>query len=104
MGDLMDTGPTEVDRIARLLMAEWERVEGTPVNASYVATFADMARAVIADREENERDALFAVRRAWLDSGPEPAYHRMHQDNLRRNWPVLYDAIRKAVNHDSRTV
>lgn len=53
------------------------------------------------DREENERDALFAVRKAWLDSGPVPAYHRMHQDNLRRNWPVLYDAIQKVINSGS---
>lgn len=50
---------------------------------------------------ENERDALFAVRKAWLDSGPVPAYHRMHQDNLRRNWPVLYDAIQKVINSGS---
>lgn len=41
----------EVDRVARLLMAEWERVEGRPVNTSYVATFVDMARVVIADRD-----------------------------------------------------
>lgn len=33
------------EEIARLLMAEWERVEG-PVSSSYVANFADMARAV----------------------------------------------------------
>jgi hypothetical protein len=39
----------EVDRVARLLIAEWERVEHKPVNVSYVSTFADMARVVIAD-------------------------------------------------------
>jgi hypothetical protein len=39
----------EVDRVARVLMAAWEQAEGTPVSPSYVATFADLARAVIAD-------------------------------------------------------
>lgn len=43
-------GRDEVDRVARLLIAEWERVEGSPVNVSYIATFSDMARVVIADR------------------------------------------------------
>lgn len=32
--------------IARTLMAAWEKAEGEKVNPSYVATFADMARAV----------------------------------------------------------
>lgn len=49
----------EVDRVARILMSEWERVEHKPVNVSYVATFADMARAVIADR--NASGALVAI-------------------------------------------
>ena len=40
----------EVDRVARLLMAAWEQAEGQAPAASYVASFADMARAVIADR------------------------------------------------------
>ena len=40
----------EVDRVARLLMAAWEQAEGRAPTVSYVATFADMARAVIADR------------------------------------------------------
>jgi hypothetical protein len=47
MSDVPDD--TEVDRIARLLMAEWARVEHVAVNTSFIATFADMARAVIAD-------------------------------------------------------
>ena len=62
---LPDSTPTEreagdvgeVDRVARVLMTEWERVEREPVTASYVATFADMARAVIADHAERERAA-----------------------------------------------
>lgn len=36
-----------VDDMARALMAEWERVEKAPVSASFVATFADMARAAL---------------------------------------------------------
>jgi hypothetical protein len=40
----------DVNRVARLLIAEWERVEGKPVNVSYIATFVDMARAVLGDR------------------------------------------------------
>src|SRR3954471_13662019 len=52
MGDRAKASPerAEIDRVARILIAEWERVEGTPVNVSYLATFVDMARAVIADR------------------------------------------------------
>lgn len=45
----MAASDRETDRIARVLMAEWERAEGKPVNPSYVATFADMARAVLDD-------------------------------------------------------
>lgn len=55
MGDGMDYATpenAEIDRVAQLLMDEWERVEGKPVNASYVATFVDMARTVIADQKE----------------------------------------------------
>jgi hypothetical protein len=36
----------QVNQFARVLIAEWERVEG-PVSASYVANFADMARALL---------------------------------------------------------
>lgn len=39
----------EINHLARVLMAAWENAEGKPVNVSYVATFADMARAVLAD-------------------------------------------------------
>jgi hypothetical protein len=44
-----DTDPTrdDVNNIARIMMAEWERVEHKPVNVSYISTFADMARAVL---------------------------------------------------------
>lgn len=41
---------TEVDRVARLLMGAWERAEGKRVNPSYVATFVDMAKVMVADR------------------------------------------------------
>lgn len=44
----------EIDRIAKLLMDAWARAEPnhgvTRHPASYVATFADMARAVVEDR------------------------------------------------------
>lgn len=40
---------SEVDRVARLLIATYERVEHTTVPVSSVASFADMARAVVAD-------------------------------------------------------
>lgn len=38
---------TEVDKLAAVLIHAWEKAEGKEVNASYVATFADMARAVV---------------------------------------------------------
>lgn len=37
-----------VNHVARVLMDAWEKAEGKPVSPSYVATFADMARAVLA--------------------------------------------------------
>jgi hypothetical protein len=44
----------EVIRIANLLMDVWYEAEKDRVTSSYVATFVDMARAVIADREKND--------------------------------------------------
>lgn len=46
----------EADRVARLLMEAWEQAEGAPVGISYVATFVDMARAVIRDRDAAQPD------------------------------------------------
>lgn len=60
---------SEVDRVAWLLMAEWERVEHRPVGVSYVATFADLARAVIADRT---RPADCVARREGTPAGVTP--------------------------------
>lgn len=47
------TDRDEVNRVARLLCDAWEKAEGKKVNPSYIATFADMARAVIADRADD---------------------------------------------------
>lgn len=45
----------EIDRMARLLMDAWSKAESShPVTKfpmSYIATFVDMARAVVEDRE-----------------------------------------------------
>lgn len=50
----------EIDRIAKLLMAAWAKAEPdhgvTKHPVSYLATFVDMARAVVDDR--NFRDHL----------------------------------------------
>lgn len=48
---------SEVDRIAKMLIAEWERVEGEKVNVSYVATFVDMARVVVKEIDDARLDA-----------------------------------------------
>jgi len=53
----------ELNRVAKLLISEWERVERKPVNVSYWATFVDLARAAIADR------ATIAQARAEARSG-----------------------------------
>lgn len=37
----------EVDECAWILIKAWEEAEGKPVNVSYYATFADMARALL---------------------------------------------------------
>jgi hypothetical protein len=36
---------------------------------------------------------LDALRRAWYDEGRAPWYHRHMKAQLRRAWPVLYQAI-----------
>lgn len=58
MGDgrLRGEDDDEIDRIGALLIAEWERVERKPVNVSCIATFADMARVVLADRKRQDAD------------------------------------------------
>lgn len=58
----------EIDRMARLLMAEWERVEGPLVGTSYVATFADLARVALARQPAaapRETAALNLLRYLW---------------------------------------
>jgi hypothetical protein len=60
-------GLVEVNEVARLLMDEWERVEGEPVNASRVATFADMARVVVARNARRVREAEERADR-WLQN------------------------------------
>jgi hypothetical protein len=52
-GRVRTSADMELDRVARLLIDEWERVEGVQINPSYVATFVDMARVILADREAN---------------------------------------------------
>lgn len=42
----------EVTRVARLLMAEWERVGHGPVSDPGIGTFVEMARAVLTDRAQ----------------------------------------------------
>lgn len=54
---------SDVDAMARVLMAAWEAAEGRPVKASYVATFADMARAVLLS------DSLRAAQADAFDQG-----------------------------------
>lgn len=39
--------PAGTDEVARILMAAWEEAEGRPVNLSHVATFVDMAAALL---------------------------------------------------------
>ena len=38
-------------------------------------------------------DPVQAVIDAWTVEGPVPEYHRAAQDRLRRDWPVLADAL-----------
>lgn len=53
-----DGADIEVDRVARLLMAEWHRVEQKEVSVSYIATFADMARVIVDDTRRQLFDLL----------------------------------------------
>lgn len=70
MGDGMDY-PTparvELNRVAKLLVDEWERVENEKVNLSRIATFVDMARVVVADTERQVGESY--------DTGYDHGYH-----------------------------
>jgi hypothetical protein len=57
----------EIDRVADILIAECERVEGLPVNVSYRSTFANMARAIIADRAASAERVRSVVRDACME-------------------------------------
>lgn len=46
----------ELNRVAGLLIEEWQRVEGATLNVSHVATFVDLARVVIADRNRTPKE------------------------------------------------
>lgn len=37
------------------------------------------------------------LRRAWLDAGPNPVFHRAMQDRLRGSWPTLVRAIEELI-------
>lgn len=50
----------EVDRVARLLMTEWERAERKAINVSYIATFVDLARVVSDDQAQARRTLALA--------------------------------------------
>jgi hypothetical protein len=96
--DPVGTDPlVEVNRVARVLMAEWERAEGKPVSASYVATFADMARVVIADRRaQHDAEKAEAVREA-LDEVERRVLAEIESarnDNAQVTVAALYIALR----------
>lgn len=44
-----------------------------------------------------EREAIEAVKRAWLVEGPAPEFHRRWKNRLRSEWPSLADAVEALV-------
>lgn len=62
----IEDAKSDVDRVARVLMAAWEEAEKARVGVTYVASFVDMARAVLAARQSDpdatERESLA---KAW---------------------------------------
>jgi hypothetical protein len=64
---------SEVDRMARLLIATWEKVEHTTVTAGYVASFADMARMVVSDTEKRVHDARESTGLMFCFHGDDPS-------------------------------
>lgn len=46
-----------INKYAKIMMDEWWRVEGAPPSASYVANFADMARAVLTEIDNELEEA-----------------------------------------------
>lgn len=48
------------------------------------------------DRRRNyvaDPEAIFAVAQAWADAGPVPRIHRAAQKELRRDFPLLAQAL-----------
>lgn len=44
------------------------------------------------------RERVERVRRAFLDEGAYPPYHRRKLEQLSREWPTLYNAIMGLLN------
>lgn len=95
------TGKTEVDRLAIILMRAFgkaEPKEGISQHpASYVATFADMARAIIASAPagDGEKDEILRIVR-WIDQVIERAKKHGNTEGLwlfRGQWQTVRAAL-----------
>lgn len=89
----------DIDRMARALMTEWERVEGPIVGTSFHATFADLARVALAEAADPGVAALrerldFLIDRALRIDPPLDA----HQ------WRSFVDGLVHSASLDIRAV
>jgi hypothetical protein len=79
----------EVDRLSYLLFETWKRVDPTSGVAkhpvSYMANFADMARAVIADRKNADDRAPALVEAAVAEMRERAAGHRWITSEARKS-------------------
>ena len=93
---LLNTGsPVTIhpgDLVARLMIHPDPRVKFIKVNELPAAPVeAPTSTEGLGDGELRER--VERVRRAFLDEGAYPPYHRRQVERLRQEWPTLYRAI-----------
>lgn len=77
-----------------ILKAEIERLRG--YQAGYAGLIED--NSTYEDEIEMLKELLDPIIKAFTVQGPVPAYHEYVKNGLKKEWPVLYRAIDRAVN------
>lgn len=96
----------EIDRVAKLLMDAWAKAEPdhnvTKYPVSYVATFADMARAVVEDQDVVNELIISALIDHGCDCDHDGPHEGVHCEDLGHD-PCLGCLVDRALRRDGRT-